>query len=94
MSQLAVRRFVVSGKVQGVFYRASTREKALSLGLCGYAKNLADGTVEVLAAGDMTKISELEHWLWHGPPTARVNTVLEAAARLDEAGRYSTFVTM
>ena len=49
---MSAARFVVSGKVQGVFFRASAREQALKLGLRGYAKNLSDGRVEVLAAGD------------------------------------------
>ena len=63
MSRVAVRRFVVSGKVQGVFFRASTKQHALSLGLSGYAKNLADGSVEVFAVGELREVSELEQWL-------------------------------
>ena len=52
MDSLVCRLFLVSGKVQGVFFRASTRERALDLGLCGRAINLADGGVEVIAEGD------------------------------------------
>ena len=48
---MAAARFCITGKVQGVFFRASTRKQALRLGLRGYAKNLADGSVEVLAVG-------------------------------------------
>lgn len=66
------KRFIVSGRVQGVWYRASTRERALELGLCGYAKNRADGTVEVLAKGKSAALHELELWLWQGPSAARV----------------------
>lgn len=65
--------FLVSGKVQGVFFRASTRREALELQLCGYAKNLADGRVEVLAYGEEAALGRLEEWLAHGPPAARVD---------------------
>jgi acylphosphatase len=68
-------RFLVSGKVQGVFFRAATREQALALGLSGHAKNLADGRVEVLAAGDAAALRALERWLWQGPPHADVTEV-------------------
>jgi acylphosphatase len=68
-------RLLVSGKVQGVFFRASTREQALKLGLRGHAKNLPDGRVEVLAEGDASALDALERWLHVGPPMARVETV-------------------
>ena len=69
------RQFRVSGRVQGVFYRASTREQALRLQLSGYAKNLPDGTVEVLAYGDAAALQALEQWLWRGPMAAEVRDV-------------------
>lgn len=75
MTRRLVRRFVVSGKVQGVFFRASTRQQALQLGLAGYAKNLADGDVEVVAAGNESAVAQLHQWLQLGPPTARVDVV-------------------
>ena len=68
-------RFLVGGKVQGVFYRASTREQALALGLAGHAKNLPDGRVEVVAQGDAAALDALERWLWQGPSAARVDAV-------------------
>ncbi len=68
-------RFLISGKVQGVFYRASTRERARALGLTGHAANLDDGRVEVMACGDEDAIDALRKWLHRGPPAARVNTV-------------------
>ena len=68
-------RFLVSGRVQGVFFRASTREQALQLGLAGHAKNLADGRVEVLASGRSDALDALEKWLWQGPPAAAVAAV-------------------
>ena len=69
-------RFIVSGKVQGVFYRASTREQALTLGIAGHAMNRPDGTVEVLASGDADALDVLERWLRHGPAGARVDGVV------------------
>lgn len=69
------RRFLVSGRVQGVFFRASTRARATELGLRGQAKNLSDGRVEVVACGVPAALDELEIWLRHGPPLAVVTGV-------------------
>jgi len=69
-------RFIVSGRVQGVFFRASTRDEAERLGLSGSANNLADGRVEVVAGGSDTALDALERWLWKGPPSARVDDVV------------------
>lgn len=88
---MAAARFLVSGRVQGVFFRASTREQALRLGLSGYARNLADGRVEVLAHGDAAAIDALAQWLQQGPPLARVADVVREAT--DEAPARSDFVT-
>ncbi|MEO8671002.1 MAG: acylphosphatase [Tahibacter sp.] len=74
-------RFHVSGRVQGVFFRASTRSEALRLGLSGHAINLLDGSVEVLAIGSEDAIAALERWLQYGPPAARV----DALQRIDVA---------
>ena len=68
-------RFLVSGRVQGVWFRAATRERALALQLQGYARNLADGAVEVVASGEDAALEELERWLWQGPPLAKVSGV-------------------
>jgi len=69
------RQFLVSGRVQGVAYRASTRDKAISLGLHGYAENLPDGRVRVVARGEETAVEALHDWLWQGPAMARVSGV-------------------
>jgi acylphosphatase len=68
-------RFLVEGRVQGVFFRASTREQALALGVAGHARNLDDGRVEVLASGNAEALDALEQWLWQGPPAAEVTAV-------------------
>ena len=77
---MAAARFYISGRVQGVFFRASTRNEAQRLGIAGWAKNLADGRVEVLATGDDDALDALENWLRHGPPHARVESVERQAA--------------
>jgi len=76
---MATLRFLVSGRVQGVFYRASTRSEAVRLRLAGYARNLDDGRVEVIASGSEDALSALERWLWQGPPSARVESVTREA---------------
>jgi acylphosphatase len=73
-------KFIVSGRVQGVFFRASARTEAVRLGLTGHARNLPDGSVEVLACGDAAALQELERWLHAGPPAARVVSVRRTEA--------------
>jgi acylphosphatase len=65
----------ISGLVQGVFFRSSTRQRALALKLAGYARNLADGRVEVMACGEVNALNTLRKWLQAGPPQARVVSV-------------------
>ena len=67
------RRSFVSGRVQGVFYRATCCTKGVSLGLTGFARNLADGRVEVMACGEDDAVNEFVAWLWKGSPASRVN---------------------
>jgi len=66
---------VVCGSVQGVFFRANARKIAESLGLKGYAKNIPDGTVEVVAEGPEDKLKELIEYCKKGPETAEVSKV-------------------
>lgn len=81
--------FRVSGQVQGVFYRASTQQRARALGLTGWVRNTEDGNVELLACGTSAQLEVLERWLWQGPPAARVSQVSHAAQTLQG---YSDFV--
>ena len=83
-------KFLVSGRVQGVFFRASAREEALRLGVTGHAKNLADGRVEVVACGDGAAIEKLWRWLQHGPPGARVAGVERQEIDIPVPPRFST----
>jgi len=72
---MASMRCYVSGRVQGVFFRASTRERARALGLVGRAVNLPDGRVEVIASGPEADLAALRNWLREGPPQAVVTEV-------------------
>jgi acylphosphatase len=74
-----IRRFLVFGKVQGVYFRHSTRLEARRLAIRGIARNLPDGSVEVVAHGDPAAVEELRAWLQHGPAEARVEEVRETA---------------
>jgi acylphosphatase len=68
-------RIIVHGMVQGVFFRASTRDEARRLGLAGWVRNLPDGSVEVLAEGRPEDVERLAAWCRRGPPAARVDNV-------------------
>lgn len=81
-------RFVICGRVQGVFFRASTREQAVQRGVTGYAQNQADGSVEVLASGSVEALDQLERWLRQGPPAARVETVVRQSAPAHDLGGF------
>ena len=65
----------IHGQVQGVLFRHYTIKTASSLGLTGYAKNLPDGTVEVVAEGDEKELNELIEFCKHGPPSAHVTNI-------------------
>ena len=66
---------MVSGRVQGVFYRASAQQRAQQLGLSGWVRNLADGGVEVYACGEPSQLEALCHWLHQGPELANVESI-------------------
>ena len=72
------RKFWVKGRVQGVWFRESTRQQASKLGINGYAINLPDGSVEVLACGKPDALGRLADWLHQGPPLAHVLEVTES----------------
>jgi acylphosphatase len=68
-------RCLVSGMVQGVWFRGNTRQQAQALGITGHARNLPDGRVEVLACGAPEALAALKSWLRQGPPMARVEEI-------------------
>ncbi|MFQ5433236.1 MAG: acylphosphatase, partial [Nitrospinota bacterium] len=75
MSENARVRVTVSGRVQGVFFRANTVEQAVALGLAGEVRNMMNGNVEIIAEGNKKKIEKLIEWCRVGPPQARVDSV-------------------
>lgn len=72
---MQTKHFSVRGRVQGVYYRRSTQQQAKALGLTGWVRNLADGSVELVATGSPESLKQLESWLWQGPPKASVTAV-------------------
>jgi len=83
-------RCYVAGLVQGIFFRSSTREQAQTLGLSGYARNLPDGRVEVLACGPAVAVGRLKDWLRVGPPSARVTGVACETAHMQDITGFFT----
>ena len=73
---MVCKRITVIGKVQGVYFRASVQEVAISLGLLGEVRNLPDGNVEVIGCGPVDQVQQLIDWCHEGPPSARVERVL------------------
>ncbi|HSM31620.1 MAG TPA: acylphosphatase [Woeseiaceae bacterium] len=84
------RLYTIKGRVQGVFFRDSTRRVAESLGLTGHAINLPDGDVEVLACGDAAALDQLGDWLKEGPPHARVDEVIARDVERAPPGGFRT----
>jgi acylphosphatase len=82
----------ISGRVQGVWYRASTKQKADELGISGWAKNTAEGNVEAVFEGEKAKIDEMIAWCWIGPPLARVSDVKIVPSHSEE--KYTGFVVL
>ena len=85
-----VQTFVitVSGKVQGVYYRQSARQKAQELGVTGFVKNMPDGSVLLIATGSKEQLNALVEWCRKGPPAARVTNVQVTE---EEAHHYDGF---
>lgn len=68
--------YIVSGRVQGVWYRGAAQDKARALNVTGWIKNRQNNDVEVLACGEQEKLDQFEKWLWQGPKLAKVNSVI------------------
>jgi acylphosphatase len=86
----SARRFTIKGRVQGVFFRESTRRVAESLKITGHAINLSNGNVEVLACGTSDAMDELAAWLKDGPRMASVTDVTSEKAEVAEATSFTT----
>lgn len=83
------KRCVISGKVQGVYYRQAALDQANALGVVGWVRNLATGDVECLICGEEELVEAMCEWLWEGSPTARVENVVEESLPWQE---YTTFM--
>ena len=66
---------LISGRVQGVWFRASTKQKAEQLGIKGWVRNTSDGCVEAVFEGQVELVREIVEWCYHGPPMAKVSNV-------------------
>ena len=86
---VVARRYLISGRVQGVGYRFFAQEAAAREGLGGFVRNLGDGRVEVQAEGEQAGLDRFERALYHGPPGARVDRV--GVDELNPAGRPPVF---
>ncbi len=84
------RRFMVRGRVQGVFFRESTRRVAESLGITGHAINLSNGDVEVVAYGEAPALARLADYLAEGPTMAEVTGVSAEAIDFEPCERFTT----
>jgi len=82
-------KVIVTGRVQGVYYRASTQRTARQLGLNGWVKNLPDGDVEALICGEESKVDELQRWMRQGPEAAQVDALQVCETDFQECGDFS-----
>lgn len=89
MNRICVKAWV-SGTVQGVSFRAYTQREAVRLGLTGYARNLSDGRVEVLACGEESRVQQLLSWLHQGSPRSRVSGVETESCAWQEFSDFTT----
>jgi acylphosphatase len=87
------RRCIVSGRVQGVYYRASAQQRARQADIVGHACNLDDGSVEVLAYGEEGALLEFIEWLRLGPSAAKVAAVLVEVVELERSAWPRSFMT-
>ncbi|WP_457575703.1 acylphosphatase [Desulfomarina sp.] len=82
---MITKKVIVKGKVQGVFFRDYTKRQATSLGLTGWVRNLADGSVEALLFGEEELIKSMLNWFHEGSPHSRVDEVLVYDVKADKS---------
>ncbi|MEW6677870.1 MAG: acylphosphatase [Pseudomonadota bacterium] len=87
---MLTRHLVITGRVQGVWYRESMRQAAERLGVRGWVRNLRDGTVEAVVQGEDPAVEALIAWAWQGPPAAQVQNVAVSPAE----GRFEGFARL
>ncbi len=87
MTEKVTRRLSISGLVQGVWYRESMRREAQRLGITGWVRNRADGSVEAVVQGNAEAVEAIQRWAKHGPDEARVERIEAAPAE----GEFAAF---
>lgn len=90
---MVCKKCLIGGRVQGVFYRATAARRARELGIHGYARNLPDGRVEVLACGEEDTVSAFVKWLWIGSSASKVTSLEVSDAAADGAHARHGFHT-
>ena len=80
---------MISGRVQGVWFRSSTRQKAEQLGIKGWVRNTSDGCVEAVFEGHEELVREIVEWCYHGPPMAKVSNV--EVKKQEYTGNFDSF---
>jgi acylphosphatase len=88
VAEVIAYTFVITGRVQGVGFRAATRREAQRLDVAGYAINRDDGSVEVRAQGEPSAVDELARWLGRGPAFAAVSKVVREDAALGQRAGF------
>jgi len=84
---MPARRWIVRGLVQGVGFRYATQREGERLGLVGWVRNRADGSVEVVARGEESELDAMQRWAQHGPRSARVDSVEQTRLAADALDR-------
>lgn len=84
---IVTRHLVITGRVQGVWYRESMRQEAERLGVAGWVRNRRDGSVEAMLQGEESAVAALIDWAWQGPPAAEVSDIRSAEGH----GTYTGF---
>jgi acylphosphatase len=90
---MVCKKCLIGGRVQGVFYRATAARRAQELNIQGYARNLPDGRVEVLACGEEQAVTSFVSWLWIGSSACKVTSVEVADAPVDPSAARAGFKT-
>ena len=85
---MPARHFIITGRVQGVFFRAKAQEKAQELNLTGWIKNCEGGSVEAHAEGTEKKLDTLEKWMQEGPPASHVKDVEAKSIKEEHFGTF------
>jgi acylphosphatase len=90
---MVCKKCLIAGRVQGVYYRATAARRARELSIGGYARNLADGRVEVMACGEEQAVNAFVSWLWIGSSASKVTAVEVSDAPPDAAAAQAGFRT-